>query len=159
MTDKPVPTMRELIDIVKTHNEILELEEDELEEGQVRLELIPLDDEEKDSGQPGYRQFFEQIAAAGVDIAAINTLSMEEAGSISILSGAFVLPLAQVVGPIASAALVAWFQGKAGRKVRIKVGDIEVEARTKEEATLLLQRAVATQAQRDGKPGSTGDEP
>ncbi|WP_186041511.1 hypothetical protein [Burkholderia gladioli] len=66
------------------------------------------------------------------------------------------------LGPAAigviGAAVGAWITGRSGRKVRIKVGDIEVEARTKEEATLLLQQAVETQAQRDGKSGGTGDE-
>lgn len=40
-----------------------------------------------------------------------------------------------------SGAVAVWLQGHAGRKVRLKVGDIEVEARTIEEVEQLLQRA------------------
>ncbi len=64
-----------------------------------------------------------------------------------------------VRSPTLNWVMIGTATGRSGRKVRLKVGDIEVEARTTEGATLLLQQAVATQAQRDGKSGSTGDEP
>jgi len=54
--------------------------------------------------------------------------------------------LVQAISPLLTGILGAWLQSKAGRKVRLKVGDIEVEARTIEEADQLLQRAQALQA-------------
>ena len=54
--------------------------------------------------------------------------------------------LIQTVGPLLTGILGAWLQSKAGRKVRIKVNDIEVEARTVHEAEQLLQQAQALQA-------------
>ena len=49
------------------------------------------------------------------------------------LLGEFLIPIAQVVVPALGVVLVGWLQGRAGRKVRLKVGDVEVEARTPEE--------------------------
>jgi hypothetical protein len=57
--------------------------------------------------------------------------------------------LIQAVSPILTAILGAWLQSKAGRKVRLKVGDVEVEARTVEEAEQLLQRAQAMQTSQE----------
>ncbi|WP_250530490.1 hypothetical protein [Caballeronia sp. ATUFL_F1_KS4A] len=52
------------------------------------------------------------------------------------------------IGVIGTAA-GAWISGRSGRKVRLKVGDIEVEARTVKEVDQLLLRA---QASRAGQP-------
>lgn len=48
-------------------------------------------------------------------------------------------------------AVGAWISGRSGRKVRLKVGDIEAEARTIEEVEQLLQRAQALQASQKGE--------
>lgn len=58
--------------------------------------------------------------------------------------------LIQAVSPILTGILGAWLQSKAGRKVRLKVGDVEVEARTVEEAEQLLERAQALQREQKG---------
>jgi hypothetical protein len=60
------------------------------------------------------------------------------------------MPFADVISPMLSAAALAWLQGRAGRRLRLKVGDIEVEARTPEEGEQMLQRALALQASRNG---------
>jgi hypothetical protein len=57
--------------------------------------------------------------------------------------------LIQAVSPVLTGILGAWLQSKAGRKVRLKVGDIEVEAKTVEEVEQLLQRAQALQASQE----------
>ena len=62
-------------------------------------------------------------------------------------------PLAEFIikelGPAAigviGTAVGAWISGRNGRKLRLKVGDIEVEARTPEEVAQLLQQAAALQ--------------
>jgi hypothetical protein len=49
-----------------------------------------------------------------------------------------------VIGVLGTA-LGAWINGRSGRKVRLKVGDIEIEGRTVNEIDQLLQRAQALQ--------------
>ena len=66
-------------------------------------------------------------------------------------------PLAEFVvkelGPPAIAALATlvgtWIGGRNGRKVRLKVGDVEVEARTIEEVRSLLEQADAMREKKD----------
>jgi hypothetical protein len=58
--------------------------------------------------------------------------------TIEVLASAFGLVLTGILG--------AWLQSKAGRKVRIKDGDIEVEARTVDEAGKLLNMATEQRA-------------
>jgi hypothetical protein len=55
--------------------------------------------------------------------------------------GEFIIPLAQAIGPTLGVILVAWLQGRSGRKVRVKIGDVEAEGRTFEEVEGLLQKA------------------
>src|ERR1700687_1349150 len=50
---------------------------------------------------------------------------MDRAGAAGTLVGEFVIPLASIVAPVLAAAVSAWFQGRAGRKLRLKVGDID----------------------------------
>ncbi|WP_244851811.1 hypothetical protein [Caballeronia sp. SL2Y3] len=52
-------------------------------------------------------------------------------------------------------AVGAWISGRSGRKVRLKVGDIEVEARTVEEVDQLLLRAHAVQDERSKSQNKT----
>jgi hypothetical protein len=53
--------------------------------------------------------------------------------------GDFLVPLAQVVVPALGVVLVGWLQGRAGRKVRVKFGDTEAEARTPEDLKRILE--------------------
>ncbi len=62
-------------------------------------------------------------------------------GEIAVLATAF--------GPILTGILGAWLQSKAGRKVKFKDGDIEVEARTVEEVGKLLDMAAEQRAKRE----------
>jgi hypothetical protein len=81
-------------------------------------------------------------AAGGTSITpALTVMGRMEGGVAAIAS--YVLHVAQAVAPILGPALGAWLQGRAGRKLRLKVGDVEVEARTPEEIEQLLQRAQA----------------
>ncbi len=41
--------------------------------------------------------------------------------------------LISAIGPVLTGILVAWLHAKAGRKVRLKDGDIEVEAQTSQQ--------------------------
>ncbi|WP_144157638.1 hypothetical protein [Paraburkholderia sp. BCC1885] len=51
-----------------------------------------------------------------------------------------------IVGPVVAAAVTTWLQGRAGRKIRLKVGDVEIEASTPEDFERLLSEARALKA-------------
>lgn len=99
------------------------------------------------SSIPDVRSAANAIKTAGGRLVPVIRGSSRSAGLGEFLMQ-YALPLAQVVGPVIGGAAVAWLQGRAGRKLRLKVGDVEVEARTQEEIEQLLQRAQALQASR-----------
>lgn len=53
--------------------------------------------------------------------------------------------------PEAASILVAWLAGRNGRKVRIKIGDLEAEARTPEELEKILKKAHEIQQRNEPK--------
>jgi hypothetical protein len=64
-------------------------------------------------------------------------------GEIAVLATAF--------GPILTGILGAWLQSRTGRKVRLKDGDIEIEAQTVEEIRKLLDMAAEQRARHERK--------
>lgn len=60
------------------------------------------------------------------------------------------------MSPVLTGILGAWLQSKTGRKVRLKVGDVEVEARTVSEAEKLLERAQALQTKQKSPEEKNG---
>ncbi len=64
--------------------------------------------------------------------------------------------LLQAVSPLLTGILGAWLQSKAGRKVRLKVGDIEIEARTVEEADQLAAACRNAAGQSEECQGANG---
>ncbi len=67
-----------------------------------------------------------------------------------------IVVLLQAVSPVLTGILGAWLQSKTGRKVRLKVGDVEVEARTVSEAEKLLERAQALQTKQKSPEEKNG---
>ncbi|KJR90096.1 hypothetical protein VP95_30170 [Burkholderia pseudomallei] len=63
----------------------------------------------------------------------------------------FAKVIVPLLGPALGAAVTGWFQGRTGRKLRLKVGDVEIEARTPEEVEQLLKQARARQTDQRGK--------
>ena len=59
----------------------------------------------------------------------------------SFLMGGFTIESAKSIGLFVGPIIGAWLQVRYGRKVRLKVGDIEAEARTVEEVDELLKKA------------------
>ncbi len=119
----------------------------------LRLALIRSPDDEA-TFSPNYqaelRQFYQLVRANNVRINAV-AFTMDSVGAAGGLVGEFVIPLAQVIGPVLGGAAVEWLRGHAGRKLRLKMGDIEVEARTFEEIEQLLARAQALRGAQDGE--------
>jgi hypothetical protein len=74
-----------------------------------------------------------------------STQAVQASGFAVFLTGEFVLKLSAAVGPVLGTAIGAWLHARYGRKVRIKVGDIETEAQTMEEVERLLARALEIQ--------------
>ena len=73
-------------------------------------------------------------------------------GAPSPLSGEFVITLAKTLGSLGLGGIIgAWIQAKHGRKVRLKVGDIEAEAQTPEEVERLVARALEIQQRNQPK--------
>ncbi|CAE6827181.1 hypothetical protein [Paraburkholderia haematera] len=114
----------------------------------LRLTLVRSEDDQA-AFSPGYqaelRQFYHLVRADGTRVSAV-AFTMDTVGASGGLVGEFVIPLAQVIGPVLGSAAVAWLQGRAGRKLRLKVGDIEVEANTQAEFDALLAKAIAVRA-------------
>lgn len=67
------------------------------------------------------------------------TMDSVELGS-SINLGEFAIEISKLATPII-AALGAYLAGRAGRKVRLKVGDIELEASSVEQLDTLIEKA------------------
>lgn len=63
----------------------------------------------------------------------------------------FAKVIVPLLGPALGAAVTGWFQGRTGRKLRLKVGDVEIEARTPEEVEQLLKQVRALQIDQRGK--------
>jgi len=63
-----------------------------------------------------------------------------------------ILPYVTVLAAPLGAALGVWLKERYGRKVRLKVGDIEAEAGTTEEIEKLLARAQELQASQRTEP-------
>ena len=61
--------------------------------------------------------------------------------------GQYVISLAQVAGPVIGVAVGAWITARSGRKLRIKVGDIELEANSPAEIDHLVAKTIALKAQ------------
>jgi hypothetical protein len=68
--------------------------------------------------------------------------------------GVFAVGLKEAL-PVIGSVLTGWFAGRFGRKIRVKVGDIEVETNTVAEAEKLVAAAVKIREKdvtRDRKP-------
>jgi hypothetical protein len=95
--------------------------------------------------QAQLKEFGESLKSAGIECEqAFMLLDAIDAPTVP-QAHFYVTVLAAPALGVIGGALGAWISGRAGRKVRLKVGDIEVEARTIEEFELLLQRAQALQ--------------
>lgn len=127
--------------------------------GKVRFYLRQAPDEPPTfsvEGQAALRKVVSAIRENHVKVDA-PVMALDSAEAVGGFTGEIAV-LVQAVSPILTGILGAWLQSKAGRKVRLKVGDIEVEARTVEEADQLLQRAQALQASQESAKGHADTE-
>jgi hypothetical protein len=97
------------------------------------------------SYQGELRQFYQLVRASGIRISAVAFTLADVAGDRG-LTGEFVVPLSQEIGPVLARAALAWRQARAGRLVRFTLGGLDVEAGTPEDVATLLERAQAQRA-------------
>jgi hypothetical protein len=72
-------------------------------------------------------------------------------GGGSTLLGEFFIPLAQTLAPAFFTLLGAWLTARGGRKVRLKIGNIEAEATTVQDVEALLQTATKFQEEKSSE--------
>jgi hypothetical protein len=111
---------------------------------ELEVTLIPLSDEASSwEVQTTFEEF--EAAAHSNDVLIFSKPVVVPPGyvgaSADLLSGEFLLKLIPMIGPIVGTATGAWLHARYGRKVRLKVGDIEAEAQTREEVETLLEKA------------------
>lgn len=106
-------------------------------------------DEQNEAYQNELRRIERGLRDTGAQIAP-QAIFRKNASASAILTGDFLI-VVQTLGP-AFTYLGVWIQSRLGRKVRIKIGDIEVEAATAQEAERLLERARAIRAADAAKP-------
>lgn len=110
---------------------------------EVEIELIRSPDDTRELG-PEYQmelaRFGETLRTSGADVSQ-HLISLNSVGAGDYLAGTFVLALAGTVVPAVTKIVVAWIRVRAGRKVRVRIGDTYVEAKTAAEAEILLKAA------------------
>jgi hypothetical protein len=100
--------------------------------------------------QEALGEFRKSLQAVGIQSSA-RSFAFDGVAGGGGLSGDFVLKLAGEIGPALIAGIFAWLHGRYGRKVRLKVGDIEAEAQTTEEVEKLLAHALEIQEKNQAK--------
>jgi hypothetical protein len=91
--------------------------------------------------QQGLAEVVSALSTQGMKVSSLVELEESAGSSETPLLGTFTVDLAKAVGPwlaTVGVAVAAWLKARYGRKVRLKVGDIELEARTPEEVGKLI---------------------
>jgi hypothetical protein len=109
-----------------------------MERQEIRLILIPAP-HDPPSSSPEYEKelvgLVQSLQAQGAEVS--SQIAWSEAAE----GAALTVKLAAVAGPALGGILGAWLHAKYGRKVRLKIGDIEAEAQTEEQVQKLLKQA------------------
>jgi hypothetical protein len=112
----------------------------------LRLTLVRSEDDEA-AFSPGYqaelRQFYSLARADSNQISAVTFAMVERADGGDGFAGEFLVAFTRVAGPTLGDAASAWLLGRAGRRLRLKMGDTEVEATSPGELYGLLQLTMA----------------
>jgi len=101
-------------------------------------------------------RFEESLTAQGLQVGV--SIELRESGAPNPLAlvlphylGDFTIKLVATVGPPLGALIGAWLHARHGRKVRLKIGDIEAEAQSIDEVEKLLQQAERFQQRSQAK--------
>jgi hypothetical protein len=111
----------------------------------LRLTLVRAPDDEA-TFSPGYqrelRQFYNLARAEGGKISAV-AFTTDYAGGGGGFVGEFMVPFTPVAGSTLTSAASTWLQGRAGRRLRLNSGAIEVESNRVGELYGLLNLTIA----------------
>lgn len=108
---------------------------------ELSLTLVPSSDEpsiSSPSTQAEFRSFLDALHQHSME-ANPHAIVRKSGGEGWSFFGEFSIPIATAVVSALGLVIAAWFQGRAGRKVQIKIGDVEAEAGTSKEVKKLLQ--------------------
>lgn len=118
-------------------------------QGSVREECIHIcltgSSEDSVISDPAYQQelrnFSSSLREVGIKFSQ-RSMVFDSAQSVGFPLGEYLISFAGVACPIIGVAIGAWIQGRAGRKVKLKIGDIEIEASSQKEVEVLLKKAL-----------------
>jgi hypothetical protein len=116
--------------------------------GKVRFYLIKATDEPPPfsaEGQVDLRQVIAALEENKIEVDA-PFMTLDSVDAVGGFTGE-IATLANAFGPVLTGIFGAWLQSKVGRKVRLKDGDIEVEAQTPEEVKELYKLAAERRAE------------
>jgi hypothetical protein len=119
----------------------------------LKLTLIPGPDDpplKTPEYQVGLRQFKQSLNSQGVEVTAVEIHEFSDLGFAG-AAGEYSIRLAATVGPALATAVGVWLHARYGRKVRVKIGEIEAEAQTVEDVEKLLDRAQEMQQRNQPK--------
>ena len=98
---------------------------------------------------PEYQRGLSTVSGALRDAGILysqRNMTFDAVGAEGYAIGQYVISVAQIAGPIVGVAVGAWIQGRAGRKVRLKFGEIELEAYSQADMDLLVDKALGLKA-------------
>ena len=103
------------------------------------------------------RDFRDAVNASGTAISP-RIAAFDSVGTTGGHTSEFIIPMTQAIVPFLTAAVVVWVGRKNGRKLRLKVGDTEVEGNTEEDIKLLVAKAkeLASVVDPDRQRGDAG---
>ena len=110
----------------------------------IRIILVPASDDtslESDEYQKVLRDFREELRAIGVKYSPqVRVMDAAGGAAPAIYTGA--LAIAMTAFPVVGKVLVAWIKSRNGRRVKAKVGDINIEASNAQDVEELLRLAL-----------------
>lgn len=102
-----------------------------------------------ESYQAELRQFKQHLETAGFAVSP-TFAAFDSPGAGKALTGQFLISWAptvvSILGTVGMVAM-AWLSGRAGRQLRLKVGDVELEAHSKADIERLVEQVIAPKAQ------------
>lgn len=129
-----------------------------MSDAHVRISLLPGTEDPQITDrdyQIELQQFAQSLEEAGVSVISRKYMPEMKPGvlymALSGFLGEYGLPLAQVGIPAIGSASGVWIGARGNRRVRVKIGDIEVEARTSEEVKHLLQELLQARQNLEAK--------
>ena len=108
----------------------------------IKLKRAPDDPAERDPGfQAELQTFGDLLDSAGIHYSQRTKVQASATVSVYQLAEYVIKNMGPTAIGVVGTAIGAWINGRSGRKVSLKIGNVEVEARTIKEVEQLLQQA------------------